>query len=166
MALLHLVTRPDLGTVRPVAFRSKPMQLGESVYVLGYPYSGMLDNGVNFTSGMVSSSAGMDNDSTRFQITAPVQPGNSGGPVLDQAGNLLGVVVARMSDMATIAQTSTVPQNVNFGIKGEVAASFLRANGVMPATTGDSPAALATQVAASGSASTAQIVCSRPSGNE
>ena len=166
LALLHLVTRPDLGTVRPVAFRSTPMQLGESVYVLGYPYSGMLDNGVNFTSGMVSSSAGMDNDSTRFQITAPVQPGNSGGPVLDQAGNLLGVVVARMSDMATIAQTSTVPQNVNFGIKGEVAASFLRANGVMPATTGDSPAALATQVAASGSASTAQIVCSRPSGNE
>ena len=161
LALLHLVTRPEPGTVRPVAFRSTPMQLGESVYVLGYPYSGMLDNGVNFTSGMVSSSAGMDNDSTRFQLTAPVQPGNSGGPVLDQAGSLLGVVVARMSDVATIAQTSTVPQNVNFGIKGEVAASFLRANGITPALAGDAPAAPATQVASSGSASTAQIVCSR-----
>ncbi len=161
LALLHLVARPDTGTVKPVAFRSTPMQLGESVYVLGYPYSGMLDNGVNFTSGMVSSSAGMDNDSTRFQLTAPVQPGNSGGPVLDQAGNLLGVVVARMSDVATIAQTSTVPQNVNFGIKGEVAASFLRANGITPAVAGDAPAAPATQVASSGSASTAQVVCSR-----
>ena len=161
LALLHLVTRPDATTAKPVVFRSTPMQLGESVYVLGYPYSGMLDNGVNFTNGMVSSSAGMDNDSTRFQLTAPVQPGNSGGPVLDQAGNLLGVVVARMSDVATIAQTSTVPQNVNFGIKGEVAASFLRANGITPALAGDTPAAPATQVASSGSASTAQIVCSR-----
>ncbi len=97
LALLHLVARPEAGTVRPVVFRSTPMELGESVYVLGYPYSGVLDNGVNFTSGMVSSSAGMDNDSTRFQITAPVQPGNSGGPVLDQAGNLLGVVVSRLA---------------------------------------------------------------------
>ena len=79
------------------------MQLGESVYVLGYPYSGVLDNGVNFTSGMVSSSAGMNNDSTRVPAhSAPVQPGNSGGPVLDQAGNLLGVVVARMNDVASL----------------------------------------------------------------
>ena len=124
LALLHLAMRPEPGTVRPVAFRSTPMQLGESVYVLGYPYSGLLDNGVNFTSGMVSSSAGMDNDSTRFQLTAPVQPGNS-------------------------------------GIKGEIAASFLRANGIVPALAGDAPAAPATQVASSGSASTAQVVCSR-----
>ena len=66
-----------------------------------------------------------------------------------------------MSDVATIAQTSTVSQNVNFGIKGEVAALFLRADGITPALAGDAPAAPATQVASSGSASTAQIVCSR-----
>lgn len=162
LALLHLVTRPDPGTTRPVAFRSTPMQLGETAYVLGYPYAGTLDNGVNFTSGMISSSAGMSNDATQFQFTAPVQPGSSGGPVLDQGGNLIGVVVARMNDVASLEKNGSVPQNVNFGIKGEVAASFLRANGVTPAMAADAPAEPATQVATTGSASTAQIVCSRP----
>lgn len=131
--------------------------------MLGYPCSGTLDNGVNFTGGAVSSAAGMDNDSTRFQLTAPVQPGSSGGPVLDGAGSLVGVVVARMSDVASMEKTSTVPQNVNFGIKGEVAASFLRANGARPALSGGLPPVPATQVASSGSASTVQVVCSRPS---
>ena len=166
LALLHLVARPEAGTVRPVSFRSAPIQLGEAVYVLGYPYAGALDNGVNFTNGMVSSVAGMDNDSTRFQLTAPVQPGNSGGPVLDQSGNLIGIVVARMSDVAAMNATNTVPQNVNFGIKGEVAASFLRANNVSPAMGFDASALPTTQLASAGQASTAQIVCSRIGGDE
>ena len=74
----------------------------------------------------------MDNDTTDFQMTAAVQPGNSGGPVLDGAGNLLGVTVARMNDVAVLVATHTVPQSVNFGIKADVAASFLRVNGVEP----------------------------------
>ncbi len=166
LALLHLVARPEAGTVRPVSFRSAPIQLGEAVYVLGYPYAGALDNGVNFTNGMVSSVAGMDNDSTRFQLTAPVQPGNSGGPVLDRSGNLIGIVVARMSDVAAMNATNTIPQNVNFGIKGEVAASFLRANNVAPAMGLDASTLPTTQLASTGQASTAQIVCSRAAANE
>ena len=80
--------------------------------------------------------AGMDNDTTEFPMTAAVQPGNSGGPVLDGSGALLGVTVARMNDVAALMATNSVPQTVNFGIEGDVAASFLRVNGVDPKTGG------------------------------
>ena len=55
---------------------------------------------MNFTNGLVSSAAGMDNDTTEFQMSAAVQPGNSGGTALDTAGHLLGVMMARMNDVA------------------------------------------------------------------
>ena len=79
----------------------------------------------------------MDNDTTEFPMTAAVQPGNSGGPVLDGAGSLLGVTVARMNDVAVLMATASVPQSVNFGMEGDVAASFLRVNGVEPKTSAD-----------------------------
>ncbi len=161
LALLHLTVKPEAGSIKPLAFRSTPIQLGETAYALGFPYAGALDNGVNFTNGMISSVAGMNNDSTNFQMTAPVQPGNSGGPVLDQSGNLLGVVVARMSDVAAMNATNTVPQNVNFGIKSEVTTSFLRINGVTPLSAADGPALPTTQVAALGKADTVQVTCVR-----
>ncbi len=64
-----------------------------------------------------------------------------GGPVLDRSGNLLGVTVARMNDIAALEATHTVPQSVNFGIKGDIAASFLRVNGIEPKVRAD-PATL------------------------
>ncbi len=163
LALLRLNQKPA-DAIKPAAFRASPTQLGEAVYVLGYPYAGALDNGVNFTNGMVSSVAGMDNDSTNFQMTAAVQPGNSGGPVLDGSGNLLGVTVARMSDIAALEATHTVPQSVNFGIKADVAASFLRVNGIEPKMSADAAPVPATQIAASGKGFTAQVMCERAGG--
>ncbi len=67
----------------------------------------------------------MGNDTTEFQMTAAVQPGNSGGPLLDGSGTLLGVTVARMNDDAVLVATASVPQSVNFGMEGDGAASFL-----------------------------------------
>ncbi len=165
LALVRLDSKPA-GAVRTAAFRTAPMQLGEAVYVLGFPYAGALDNGVNFTNGMVSSVAGMDNDTTRFQMTAAVQPGNSGGPVLDGSGNLLGVTVARMNDIAALEVTHTVPQSVNFGIKGDIAASFLRVNGIEPRTSADAAPLPGTQIAAAGKAFTAQVMCERAGGGD
>ncbi|MCW6511958.1 hypothetical protein [Lichenifustis flavocetrariae] len=96
-------------------------------------------------------------DTTEFQVTATVQPGNSGGPVLDVTGNLLGVTAACMNHVAALMATNTVPQSVNFGIKGEVEASFLRVDGVEPKT-GGAAAALGKPhiVAAGGKAFTVQ----------
>ena len=100
----------------------------------------------------------MDNDTTEFQMTAAVQPGNSGGPVLDGAGHPLGVTVARMNDVAALMATNSVPQSVNFGIKGYVAASFLRVNGVEPKMGGAAAALPTQQIAAGGKALTAQVI--------
>ena len=165
LALLRLDAKPA-APLTPAVFRTTPLQLGEAVYVLGFPYAGALDNGVNFTNGLVSSVAGMDNDTTEFQMTAAVQPGNSGGPVLDAAGKLLGVTVARMNDVAVLVATASVPQSVNFGIKGEVAASFLRVNGVEPKSSTDAAPLPPPQIAASGKAFTAQVMCVRVGGAE
>ncbi|MEO6022708.1 MAG: trypsin-like peptidase domain-containing protein, partial [Burkholderiales bacterium] len=68
--------------------------------------------------------------SGRIQISAPVQPGNSGGPLLDKGGNVVGVVVAKLNALKVVAANGDIPQNVNFAISGHVARAFLDANGV------------------------------------
>lgn len=129
LALLRLATPARTEAAR---FRREPSQLGESVYVLGFPLAGQLDNGLNFTSGVISSLAGPGNDAGLVQLTAPVQPGNSGGPMVDASGLVTGVMQSKLGDMAALKSTGAVPQNVNFGIKAPLATSFLRANGVEP----------------------------------
>ncbi|WP_376094146.1 S1C family serine protease [Roseomonas sp. CCTCC AB2023176] len=106
-------------------------QLGESVVVLGYPYAGSpLSTGLNLTTGIVSAQSGINGNTGLFQITAPVQPGNSGGPVIDDSGGVIGVVQARVNDLTVLRATGTVPQNINFAIRGETVEGFLRENGV------------------------------------
>lgn len=108
-------------------------QLGESVVVLGYPYAGSpLSTGLNLTTGIVSAQSGIRGNTGLFQITAPVQPGNSGGPVLDDSGGVIGVVQARANDLTVLRATGTLPQNINFAIRGETVEGFLRENGVTP----------------------------------
>jgi S1-C subfamily serine protease len=105
-----------------VAVLRAGVRVGEEVAAFGYPLHGVLSTGGNFTVGNVSALTGLQNDSGHIQITAPVQPGNSGGPVVDQSGNVVGVVVSRLSD--------TTQQNVNFAIKVTVLTAFLNSHGV------------------------------------
>lgn len=108
--------------------------LGESVVVLGYPYAGSpLATGLNLTAGIVSAQSGIGGSASHFQITAPVQPGNSGGPVLDDSGGVIGVVRARANDLSVLRATGALPQNINFAIRGESVETFLREHGVTPA---------------------------------
>ena len=89
-------------------------------------------------------SSGPRGDTRLLQITAPVQPGNSGGPLLDGAGRLIGVVVSQLNAVRVAQAVGNVPQNVNFAITGEVLADFLAARGVTPAPAVE-PAPLTTQ---------------------
>ncbi len=107
----------------PAAFRTGSIEQGEAVFVSGYPYGG--DLGFNFTNGLVSALTGPENDTTNFQFTAPVQPGNSGGPLLDASGHVVGIVVARLDE-------TVKAQNVNFAIHAKLAERFLKANGITP----------------------------------
>jgi len=112
----------------PVAFRAKPAEVGEDVFAVGFPYTGEL--GLHFTKGSVSSDTGPENDASLLQFTAPVQQGNSGGPLLDESGLVIGVVRAIL-----------VPgQNVNFAIHADLVTDFLEKNGV-DALTPDAPTA-------------------------
>ena len=113
-----------------VEFRLKgKVELGEKVYVAGFPLRGLLAKDMNFVSGEVSAMAGMDNDRKYLQISAPVQPGNSGGPLLDEYGNVVGMVVAKLNAVEIAKTTGDIPQNINFAIKGSLLKSFLDING-------------------------------------
>jgi uncharacterized protein len=117
-----------------VVFREGAPRLGESVVVMGFPFSGLLSSDAVVTTGIVSALAGMRDDRHKLQISAPVQPGNSGGPLLDPAGHLVGVVVSKLDGVRMASLTGAIPENINFAIKGEEARSFLRAHGVAVVT--------------------------------
>lgn len=81
---------------------------------------------MNVTNGIVSSLAGVGGDKTLVQITAPGQAGNSGGPLLDDGGNVIGVVVAKLEALKIWQITGDLPQNINFAIRGEIARDFVQ----------------------------------------
>ena len=120
LALLKVET----GSEHVAALRSG-VRIGEEIAAFGYPLQGLLSTGGNFTLGNVSALAGLRNNSTRIQISAPVQPGNSGGPVIDQCGNVVAVVVSGLS-----VHSKGAAQNVNFAINMEVLTAFLNSQAV------------------------------------
>lgn len=120
-------------------FSPSPAKLNSDVTVVGYPLSNLL-SGLNVTRGAVSSQRGFQGDATRMQMTAPVQSGNSGGPVLAKDGEVVGVVVSKLDAQVVAEVTGDTPQNVNFAIRGEIAKLFLAQNGVDPLLgTSDAP---------------------------
>ena len=76
----------------------------------------------------MSALAGVHDDSRMLQLTAPIQPGNSGGPLLDLSGNVVGIVSARLNELAVAEATGTLPQNINFAIKSTSIRDFLDAH--------------------------------------
>jgi hypothetical protein len=99
--------------------------IGETLLVYGYPLAGALASAGNATTGIVSAAAGLRDDRRFFQMTAPVQPGNSGGPVLDQSGRVIGVVQSKLNALRVMRATGDVPQNVNFAVNIETLRPFL-----------------------------------------
>ncbi len=146
----------------PLPFREGPaIARGESVVTYGFPLSGVLSSGPTLTTGDVSALAGLRDNPLHFQISAPVQPGNSGGPLLDSRANVIGVVVSKLNALRIAQMTGgDIPQNVNFAIKGAEAVRFLRENNTPPtlaASTG--PDRRASDVGEVAHASTLFIQC-------
>ena len=105
-------------------------ELMEDVYVAGYPFGGFLNSSVKITKGIVSSLSGVGNNFSNMQIDAALQPGNSGGPVIDIQGNVVGVAVAKLDLIKFVELFKSVPENTNFAIKSSVLLNFLNSNGV------------------------------------
>ena len=119
--------RTDLPVPATLPLRASPaLRLGESVVAFGFPLAGSLSREGNLTTGNVSALAGLRDDARYLQITAPVQPGNSGGPLLDEGGNVIGVITAKLDAVTIARRTGDIPQNVNFAVKVQGLERFLQ----------------------------------------
>ncbi|MFG1480102.1 serine protease [Xanthobacter sp. V4C-4] len=121
------------GPAGPVPTLAPRTRIGDSIYVYGFPLAGLLASSGNFTVGNITATSGLNDDSRMLQVSAPVQPGNSGGPLMDQYGNIAGVVVSKLNALQLASVTKDLAQNVNFAIKSSVAQTFLDGSSVQPA---------------------------------
>ena len=96
-------------------------KLGDKIYTIGFPLSDILGAEARITDGIISARNGLDSNPTYFQITASIQPGNSGGPILNQKYEVIGITSSKLSDSYAIEKTGSIPQNINFRIKSEIA---------------------------------------------
>jgi uncharacterized protein len=148
----------DLHPERSAVWRLQVRQ-GEDIAVYGFPLPGALASGGNVTIGIVTALAGMRDDSRFLQISAPIQPGNSGGPVLDRNGAVVGVIVSTINGLALASATGSLPQNVNFAIKASVAAAFLDAQDVRHEDPADQNALSTPDLTAHARSFTAKVLC-------
>jgi Trypsin-like peptidase domain len=106
------------------------VRLGEQVVTYGFPLVGALTTEGNLTMGNVSGLRGLRDDAARIQISVPVQPGNSGGPLVDMSANVVGVVASKLDAMRVMNAIGDLPQNVNFAIALDPLRRFLQSNRV------------------------------------
>ncbi len=121
------------GTINATApITSEPAKLrqGEDIVAFGFPLNSVLSSGGNLTPGVVSALTGLGNNTNQIQITAPIQPGSSGSPVINKKGEVVGVVSMKLSDSKMAKATGQIGQNVNFAVNGQTLKSFLDAHKV------------------------------------
>ena len=132
------------GTFKEFAFiRETSIHPGDSVIAIGFPFHGLLTSEFTATTGIVSSLSGLLNDTRFLQISAGVQSGNSGGPLLDTSGNVVGVVTGKLNALKFAKATGEIPENINFAIKTGAVRDFLD-NSVVAYKTAGSKADLKT----------------------
>lgn len=158
---LALLQAPSTTTFKDFArIRDRSFHSGDSVVAIGFPYHGLLSSDFTVTTGIVSSLSGMRNDTRFLQISAPVQPGNSGGPLFDTAGQIVGVVTGKIPGLRIAAATGDIPENINFAIKTGALRDFLD-NSVVPYQTAEPRGELkTTDIAGNARAYTMLISCS------
>lgn len=135
LALLQL---PDHSTASATIAAKDQMRQGDNVTVFGFPLNGILASGGNFTTGIVSGLTGIQNNTSQFQITAAIQPGSSGSPVMNDHGDVIGIVFSKLSDAALAKASGFVGENINFAIRGQELRSFLDVNRVAYASSSNS----------------------------
>lgn len=106
------------GTAKPLPLASsREVKLGDTAFTVGFPNIGMQGVSPKLTKGEINALSGIQDDPRSFQISVAVQPGNSGGPLVDASGNVVGLVQSRLSDRAALAETGALPQTVNYALK-------------------------------------------------
>lgn len=121
------------GDFRPRAIfplsRKSPTLLMD-IYVAGHPFGKDISSSVKVTKGIVSSLTGVSNNYSNLQIDAAVQPGNSGGPIINDKGNVIGVAVSKLDLGASLEIYGVVPENVNFGVKSGTVINIMESENI------------------------------------
>ena len=114
------------GAFKPLPIAaSRTVKLGGTVATVGFPDIGLQGFAPKLAKGEIASLAGAADDPRYFQISLPVQPGNSGGALVDARGNVVGIVAAKLDASVALAATGSLPENVNYAVKSSLLLSFL-----------------------------------------
>ena len=132
---------------------------GEEVAVYGYPLSGLLSAEAKITNGIINSTSGLANDIRYLQFSAPVQSGNSGGPLIDESGAVIGIITATLNPKYLEMIGSNEPQNVNFAIKSSLLLDILEQAGISYTTPNQNQKRTAAEIADEADGYTARVLC-------
>ena len=95
------------------------------MFTIGYPVADMLGDKPKYTEGTISALSGLNNDDSWIQVSTPIQPGNSGGPLVNENGQVVGIVTATAAVKRFFSVTGSLPQNINWAIKAEYASALI-----------------------------------------
>lgn len=156
LAVLQVKAKPPAVAT----LRSGPVRQAEAVMAYGFPLTGALSSSGNATTGAITALTGLQDDSRFYQTSAPVQPGNSGGPLVDMGARVVGVVDAKLDALRVAQVTHDIPQNVNFAIKVAVLTNFLDSHGIRYGmASADGSAKSAPDISDAARAFTALVTC-------
>ncbi len=93
-------------------------EIGDNIFTLGYPFIQLMGKEVKLTNGIINSNSGFENDTRYYQFSAEIQPGNSGGPLFDSDGNIIGLVSAKHSKAT----------NAGYALKSKFVVDFIKLN--------------------------------------
>ena len=115
IALLEVASPGQLPIAIPVA--TKQPRVGDKVFTIGYPHPDLMGAEPKLTDGIISSLTGIGNDPRTYQISVPVQAGNSGGPLLNMRGEAIGIVISKLNAAEMFKRTNDITENANYAVK-------------------------------------------------
>ena len=124
IAILKLANAPPLSATQIKLGDSSQARMGEKIFTIGYPASKIMGEKPKYSEGVINAMTGLKDDPAFFQVSVPVQPGNSGGPLFNERGEVIGITTASLSSLAMDAM-GAIAQNVNYAIKSSFVKNLL-----------------------------------------
>jgi S1-C subfamily serine protease len=116
LALLKIENpTPNFLQIAPM----RSVKMGDKVFTIGFPMSSVLGQEAKYSDGVVSALSGLKDASSFLQITVPIQPGNSGGPLVNEKGEVVGIITSTVAILPFIKESGTLPQNINWAVKAD-----------------------------------------------